>query len=107
MLFFAELVLKGLPEQPNGARIGLGIDPVPGIRICFLHCPDPGVFQRSVYILFSGMKTGIMTRINKYRPARVTKSAMGFLMRRRPQKKLCKREKLCKRDFPDHSALFS
>jgi hypothetical protein len=39
VLFFAELVLKGLPEQPDGARIGLGIDHVPGTRICFFTLP--------------------------------------------------------------------
>jgi hypothetical protein len=44
VLFFAELVLKGLPGQPDGARIGLGIDPVPGIRICFFTLPGSGGF---------------------------------------------------------------
>jgi hypothetical protein len=44
VLFFAELVLKGLPEQPDGARIGLGIDHVPGIRICFFKLPGSGGF---------------------------------------------------------------
>jgi hypothetical protein len=46
VLFFAELVLKGLPEQPDGARIGLGIDHVPGIRICFFKLPGSGGFSK-------------------------------------------------------------
>jgi len=78
VLFFAELVLKGLAEQPDGARIGLGIDPVPGIRICFVNCPDPGVFQRSVYILFSGLKTGIMARINTISTGAINKKCHGI-----------------------------
>jgi hypothetical protein len=46
VLFFAELVLKGLPGQINGARIGHGIDPVPGTRICFFKLPGSGGFSK-------------------------------------------------------------
>jgi hypothetical protein len=101
VLFFAELVLKGLPEQPDGARIGLGIDHVPGTRICFFTLPGYVGFQRSVYILFSGMKTGIMARINNISTGAINKKCHRISHEETSLKKLCKR------DFPDHSAHFS